>query len=77
MAHEFVVGEVVQVLAAAWLPVKEHVIGRGTVERITVSSAGESLYWLSGHACARTARCLRHSDAGYDVPATAGRTGEV
>lgn len=60
-AHDravFAIGDAVAVLNAWRLPKIEDVIGVGVVERMTVSGA-ETLYWVSGFKCGRTARVLR------------------
>lgn len=55
----FCVGDIVDVLRSVRLPI-EDVLATGTVERITEASDGnETLYWVSGFPCAKTARCLR------------------
>lgn len=55
----FCVGDIVDVLNAFRLPTIEEVRRTATVERITESSSGELLYWLSGGGVAQTARTLR------------------
>ena len=55
----FCVGDRVDVLVACHLPKRETVQGGGVVERVTESSSGEALYWVSGFSCARTSRVLR------------------
>ena len=54
------VGDLVRVLRACRLPA-EDVLGVGQIERVTRSNAGESLYWVRGFPCARTARELRRT----------------
>lgn len=62
----FGVGDAVTVLRAARLPVEE-VLGVTVIERVTRATSGESLYWLQGFACARTARMLRPWKSMSDV----------
>jgi hypothetical protein len=57
--QRFLVGDVVDVLNSFRLPKVEEVKRTATVERITESSTGETLYWLSGGGVAQTARTLR------------------
>ena len=52
------IGTPVNVLSAAWLP-QERVIASGIVERVSTSTNGEPLYWISGRAIACSARVLR------------------
>ena len=78
MTNQFRVGDSVNVLNPFRLPRVEEVKGTGVIERISESN-GETLYWISGFKCARTARVLRpvviHPDYDYASSETAyGRT---
>lgn len=53
------VGDTVDVLNPFRLPKVEQVKRTAVVERITESSSGEPLYWLSGGGVAQTSRTLR------------------
>lgn len=54
------VGDLVRVLRACRLPT-EDVLGVGVIHQVTRASSGESLYWVRGFECARTARELRRT----------------
>jgi len=53
------VGDTVDVLNGIRLPKVEQVVHTGVIERITQSSVGHSLYWISGRGMALTANVLR------------------
>jgi hypothetical protein len=56
---KFLVGDEVDVLRACRLPSVEEVTASGRIERITESSTGETLHWVSGVSVAKTIREIR------------------
>lgn len=54
----FAVGELVAVLNPWRLPKVEEVRGTGIIEHITTYGT-QSIYWVSGFSCGRSARVLR------------------
>jgi hypothetical protein len=55
----FLVGDEVDVLRSCRLPNVEEVTATGRIERITQSTAGETLHWISGVGVAKTVREIR------------------